>query len=67
MDVMSEGRVLVVDDDPDVKKIRTPHPDRRQGTTSSEAEDGEMGVATVKSGEDADVKRDYLQISICRR
>ncbi|MEO6307486.1 MAG: response regulator [Nitrospiraceae bacterium] len=47
---MSEGRVLVVDDDPEVRRcvrfILT-----KAGYDVIEAEDGEAGVATVKSGE----------------
>jgi two-component system chemotaxis response regulator CheY len=50
MDDMSEGRVLVVDDDPEVRRsvrlILT-----KAGYDVIEAEDGEAGVATVKSGE----------------
>ena len=50
MGVMSEGRVLVVDDDPEVRKsvrlILT-----KAGYDVIEAEDGEVGVATVKLGE----------------
>jgi two-component system, chemotaxis family, chemotaxis protein CheY len=50
MDIMSEGRVLVVDDDPEVRKsvrfILT-----KAGYDVIEAEDGEVGVATVKSEE----------------
>ena len=47
---MSEGRVLVVDDDPEVRRsvrlILT-----KAGYDVIEAEDGEAGIATVKSGE----------------
>ncbi len=47
---MSEGRVLVVDDEADVRKsvrlILT-----RAGYDVIEAEDGEVGVQTVKSGD----------------
>jgi two-component system chemotaxis response regulator CheY len=50
MDVMSEGRVLVVDDDSEVRRsvrlILT-----KAGYDVIEAEDGEAGIATVKSGE----------------
>lgn len=47
---MSEGKVLVVDDDPEVRRsvrlILT-----KAGYDVIEAEDGEAGIATVKSGE----------------
>ncbi len=50
MDVMSEGRVLVVDDDPEIRRsvrlILT-----KAGYDVIEAEDGEAGIATVKSGD----------------
>lgn len=50
MGVMSEGRVLVVDDDPEVRKsVRLIL--SKAGYDVIEAEDGEVGVATVKSGE----------------
>jgi two-component system chemotaxis response regulator CheY len=50
MDVMSEGRVLVVDDEADVRKsVRLIL--SKAGYDVIEAEDGEIGVATVKSGE----------------
>jgi DNA-binding response OmpR family regulator len=46
MDVMSEGRVLVVDDDAEVRKsIRLIL--SRAGYDLIEAEDGEVGLATV--------------------
>jgi len=49
MDVMSEGRVLVVDDDAEVRKsIRLIL--SKAGYDVIEAEDGEVGVAMVKSG-----------------
>jgi two-component system, chemotaxis family, chemotaxis protein CheY len=47
---MSEGRVLVIDDEPDVRKsVRLIL--SKAGYDVIEAEDGEVGVQTVKSGE----------------
>jgi two-component system chemotaxis response regulator CheY len=47
---MSEGRVLVVDDEPDIRKsVRLIL--SKAGYEVIEAEDGEVGVKTVKSGE----------------
>ncbi|MGE5711762.1 MAG: response regulator [Nitrospira sp.] len=47
---MSEGRVLVVDDEADVRKsVRLIL--SKAGYDVIEAEDGEVGVATVKSGD----------------
>jgi two-component system, chemotaxis family, chemotaxis protein CheY len=50
MDVMSEGRVLVVDDDAEVRKsVRLIL--SKAGYDVIEAEDGEVGIATVTSKE----------------
>jgi two-component system chemotaxis response regulator CheY len=47
---MSEGRVLVIDDEPDVRKsVRLIL--SKAGYDVIEAEDGEVGIQTVKSGE----------------
>jgi len=47
---MSEGRVLVVDDEPDIRKsVRLIL--AKAGYDVIEAEDGEVGVQTVKTGE----------------
>lgn len=47
---MSEGRVLVVDDEPDIRKsVRLIL--SKAGYDVIEAEDGEVGVKTVKTGE----------------
>jgi DNA-binding NtrC family response regulator len=47
---MSEGRVLIVDDEPDIRKsVRLVL--SKAGYDVIEAEDGEAGVTTVKSGD----------------
>jgi len=47
---MSEGRVIVVDDEPDIRKsVRLIL--AKAGYDVIEAEDGEVGVQTVKTGE----------------
>lgn len=49
-DIMSEGRVLVVDDEADVRKsVRLIL--SKAGYDVIEAEDGEVGVSTIKSGD----------------
>jgi len=62
----NKGRVLVIDDEADVRKslrlILT-----KAGYDVDEAEDPEAGVALVKSGHNPVALARLLPISICRR